>query len=207
MKKPFLFLISAFFITAKTFSATGDTTMIVAHTLTNLASPPSNYSSWVNFPSTSVTYQKIIMKFTLGCGTPACSHWDYTVNAEIGKKNGTLDSSIASIDTVLHDTTWNYTDHVEYIELGRLITPYGNYMDWQTNGFTNSWTHPFYYDVTDYAEFLKDSVDVRVHYDGWSNAFSARVEFIFIEGAPSRTVESVREIYHRGVGYANSSDF
>ena len=36
---------------------------------------------------------------------------------------------------------------------------------------------------------------ITIHYDGWSDAFSAKVELIFIEGPPTRTVESVREIY------------
>src|SRR5688572_3421159 len=111
--------------------ATGDTTIIVAHYNSNLEGPPSNDDVWVVFPNTATTYQKIIMKFTLGCGTPACSHWDYTVKTELGKKSGTIDSSISNIDTLTHDTSWNYSDHVDFMEVGRLITPYGNFMDWQ----------------------------------------------------------------------------
>ncbi|HLP18978.1 MAG TPA: peptide-N-glycosidase F-related protein, partial [Chitinophagales bacterium] len=202
----------AFFLSLVSFAATGDTTIIVAHHASNLAGPPSNDDEWVVFANTNVTYQKIIMRFTLGCGTPACSHWDYTVNTELGKKSGTLDSSIVAIDTMAHDTTWSYTDHVNFTELGRLITPYGNYMDWnwpsnQAHGFDSSWTHPYIYDVTDYASMFKDSVLVRVHYDGWSDAFRAKVEYIFIEGPPTRTVENVREVYHSYYGYGNSTDF
>lgn len=187
-------------------AALGDTTIIAAHTNTNLNSPPSDDDAWVVFPN-SVSYQRIIMKFTLGCGTPNCSGWDYTVNTSFGKKTGTLDSTIVSVDTLAHDTTWSYSDHVEYIEAGRLITPYGTYMAGNSNGFNNSWTHPYYYDVTDYVSILKDSVSVRVHYDGWTDAFSAKIEFIMIEGEPTRTVESVREIYHTYMGYANSANF
>lgn len=193
-------------------AATGDTTIVTAHWGTNLNSPPSNDDNWVVFPNTNTTYQKILMRFTLGCGTPACSHWDYTVNAELGKKNGALDSAIVAIDTLTSDTTWSYSDHVNFTELGRLITPYGNYMDFnwpqnQAHGFDSSWTHPYIYDVTDYAAMLKDSVVIRVHYDGWTDAFRANVEFIFIEGQPTRTVENVKEIYHSYYGYGNSADF
>lgn len=208
MKKfllPFVFALS---LSINAIANTGDTTIIVAHTLTNLASPPHDYDIWSVFPNNGTSYQKIIMKFTLGCGQPQCSGWDYTVNAELGKKSGTLDSSIASIDTVAHDTTWNYTDHVDFIEIGRLITPYGTYMaPPYSNGFNGSWTQPYYYDVTDYAAFFKDSVNVRVHYDGWTDAFSANVQFIFIEGPPTRNVESVRQVYHSAYGYGNSTDF
>lgn len=207
MKKYLLPVFAWFAFANSVFAATGDTTIIVAHTLSNLASPPSNDDVWVVFPNTSTTYQKIIMKFTLGCGTPNCSGWDYTVNTSLGKKNGAIDSAIVAIDTIAHDTTWSYSDHVNFTEVGRLITPYGTYMANSTNGFNNSWTHPYYYDLTDYASLLKDSTNVRVHYDGWSDAFSAKVEFIFIEGTPTRTVENVREVYNNYFGYANTSDF
>lgn len=212
MKKFFLALVAATIFVVTVSAATGDTTIIMGQINTNLTSPPKDYDNWVVFPNNGVSYQKILMKVTIGCGTPACSHWDYTVNAQLGKKSGTEDSAIASIDTLAHDTTWNYTQHVDYTELGRLITPYGNYMDWgwpanQRHGFDSSWTHPYVYDVTDYASLFKDSVSVRVHYDGWSDAFRASVEFIFIEGPPTHTVESVREIYHTSTGYASSADF
>lgn len=188
-------------------AATGDTTVIVVHTLSNLASPPSNDDVWQVFPNNSTTYQKIVMKFTLGCGTPNCSGWDYTVNASLGKKSGTLDSTIVAIDTTTLDTTWSYSPHVDFMEVGRLITPYGTYMANNSNGFNNSWTHPYYYDVTDYASILKDSVNVRVRYDGWTDAFSARIEFIFIEGPPTRTVQKVTEVYNTYIGYPDVTGF
>ncbi len=205
--RKFLPVIISIIFSVPVFSATGDTTTIVAHSLSNLNSPPSDDDVWVVFPNTAASYQKIIMKFTLGCGQPNCSGWDYTVNTLLGKKNGRLDSTIVSIDTLTLDTTWSYSDQVEFIEIGRLITPYGTYMAAGSNGFNNSWTHPYYYDITDYAAFLKDSVNVRVHYDGWTDAFSAKIEFLFIEGPRNREVESVQEIYHTYIGYPNSAGF
>ena len=136
-----LFLFTFYGIISK--AANGDTTVIVAHSLTNLNSPPSNDDIWVTFPNSGVSYQKIIMKFTLGCGTPNCSGWDYTVNTSLGKKNGALDSAIVAIDTLIHDSTWSFSDHVNFIEVGRLITPYGTYMAGNSNGFNNAWTHPY----------------------------------------------------------------
>lgn len=198
-------VVSLLFFAAQ--AATGDTTVITAHTLTNLNSPPSNDDNWVVFPNNGTTWQRIVMKFTLGCGIPNCSGWDYTVNAALGKKTGLMDSSVATIDTVTLDTTWNYFEQVEYIEVGRLITPYGTYMANNTNGYDGTWTHPFYYDVTDYAQFLKDSTSVRVHYDGWTDAFSASIEFLFIEGTPTRTVSNVVEVYDTYIGYSSSAGF
>jgi hypothetical protein len=197
-------LVASFYIS---HAATGDTTIVIAHTNSNLNSPPSNDDEWVVFPNTSTRYRQVIMKFTLGCGTPNCSGWDYTVNASLGKKDGTVDATIVSIDTTTNDTTWSYTDHVDFIEVGRLITPYGTYMANNSNGYNSSWTHPYYYDVTDYVQLLKDSVNVRVHYDGWTDAFSAKIEFLFIEGTPSRTVQDVQQIYNTYIGYPNSAAF
>ena len=210
MKKLLLSISFALCTLSTTFAATGDTTIIVAHAATNLGGY-GNYDSWITFPDSGKTYQKIIMRFTLGAGLPQCSHWDYTVNTLLGKKNGTIDSAITAIDTLTLDTTWAYSEHVDFTEIGRLITPYGNYMDYTwtgpRHGFDSSWTHPYVYDITDYASYLKDSVNVRVHYDGWSAAFRAKVEFIFIEGQPTRTVENVREVYHAYYSYPNSTDF
>ncbi|MDZ4846652.1 MAG: peptide-N-glycosidase F-related protein [Chitinophagales bacterium] len=207
MNKFVLLACISIFLINKSQAATGDTTVVVAHSLSNLASPPSNDDEWVVFPNNGTTYQRIIMQFTLGCGTPNCSGWDYTVNASLGKKTGLLDSTVTAIDTLTSDTTWNVFEQMEYIEVGRLITPYGTYMASGSQGFDNSWTHPYYYDVTDYAQFLKDSTSVRVRYDGWTDAFSARVEFIFIEGAPTRTVSNVIEVYDTYIGYGNSAGF
>ena len=207
MKKFVLLACISVFLFTVSQAAPGDTTVVVAHSLSNLASPPSNDDVWVVFPNNGTTYQRIIMKFTLGCGTPNCSGWDYTVNASLGKKTGLLDSTVAAIDTLTNDTTWNVFEQLEYIEAGRLITPYGTYMASGSQGFDNSWTHPYYYDVTDYAQFLKDSTSVRVHYDGWTDAFSARVEFIFIEGAPARTVSNVIEVYDTYAGYPDKAEF
>lgn len=189
------------------FASTGDTTIVVSHTVTNLNSPPSNDDVWTVFPNSTTSYQKVIMKFTLGCGTPNCSGWDYTVNTYLGKKNGLLDSTFVSVDNVTGDTTWSYSDQVKFLEIGRLITPYGTYMANNSIGFNNSWTHPYYYDVTDYANLLRDSVNIRVFYSGWSDAFSAKIEFMLIEGLPTREVEQIREIYNQYVSYPNSAAF
>jgi len=205
--KKIIFTLAILYLSLSNFAATGDTTYVYSHTATNLNSPPSNDDVWTVFPNTSTNYQKILMKFTLGCGTPNCSGWDYTVNTYLGKKNGLVDSTIVSIDTTSADTTWSYSDQVKFIEIGRLITPYGTYMSNNSNGFNNSWTHPYYYDVTDYAALLKDSVNIRVFYSGWSDAFSAKIEFMMIEGQPTRQVENVREIYNQYVGYPNSAAF
>ena len=77
-----------------------------------------------------------------------------------------------------------------------MITPYGNYMDWdqQTDPndlYDENWEHSYIFDVTDFAPLLTDSSLIRVHYDGWSSGFSATIDFNFIEGIPPRDVLSI----------------
>lgn len=201
-----LILLLSLFINFSLFAAVGDTTVILTHQNTNLNSPPSNDDFWVSLPNNK-TWSKIIMKFTLGCGTPNCSGWDYTVTTSLGKKTGLIDSSIVSIDTLTNDTAWSYSPNLKFWQVGKLITPYGTYMANQTNGFNRQWAHPYYYDLTDYSDILKDSANVRIHYDGWTDAFSAKIEFLLIEGQPNKTVLQTDQIYNVYASYPNSAGF
>jgi len=76
----------------------------------------------------------------------------------------------------------------EPFELARVMTPYGS-------TFSNTWGRDYFYDLTDYATILKDSINIRIFYDGWSDGFAATVTFYFIEGTPPRNVKRVRNIY------------
>ncbi len=201
----YLFTLCLLFIAFQNFAAVGDTTVILSHTNTNLKSPPTNDDIWVSLPNNK-TWSKIIMRFTLGCGTPNCSGWDYTVTTSLGKKNG-IDSSVAAIDTLTLDTTWSYFPKLKFTQVGKLITPYGTYMANNSNGYNQQWKHPYYYDLTDYAALLQDSVNVRIRYDGWTDAFSAKIEFILIEGSPNKQVVQVDELYNQYINYPNSAAF
>ena len=94
----------------------------------------------------------------------------------------------------------SYFDVVEPFELARVITPYGS-------GLSNDWKFTHVFDITDFAQILKDSVEIRAHYSGWSSGFSATLDFEFIEGIPPRNVNSIQNIYRGSCGYPNSSTF
>lgn len=89
---------------------------------------------------------------------------------------------------------------IENYELARVITPYGSML-------ANNWEFTTTFDVTDFIHFLRDSVEIRCHYSGWSSGFSATLDFEFIEGTPSREVVKVENIYSGGFSYNSSSDF
>ena len=190
-----------------------DTTHVQAHIDAQLTWY-GNYDAIAAFPIEDISYEKILMDFTMGCADGGCSHWDYTVSVYLMHPTGVLDSNITVLDTLSIeplevDTTWNVYEVTEKFELGRLITPYGNYMDWNqptdpNDLYDENWEHSYIFDVTDFAPLLTDSSLIRVHYDGWSSGFSATVDFDFIEGIPPRDVLSIENIAPVG-GYSYQS--
>lgn len=194
----FSFLILTAFIQAQ------DTVTITAHQGT-VMKWYEGYNQMVEFPEEGTSFQKINMNLTLGCPASGCSDWDYTVLIFALIPTGEIDTSIQSIDTistdpVVLDTTYRYRAIKERFELGRMITPYAGYMARGTNGFDNSWEHPYTFDVTDYRSLLTDSTELQVFYQGWSSGFTADIEFEFIEGVPPRNVVHIENIYRPG-GY------
>ena len=129
--------------------------------------------------------------------------WVWQSNLEVY----TYDNTGIIIDTtfVLADTSWilnPYTfyvpfDVIENYELARVITPYGS-------GLANNWEFTHTFDITDFAQILRDSVEIRCHYSGWSSGFSATLDFEFIEGTPARDVIKLENIYSGGYSYLNS---
>lgn len=209
MNKFFFFFFTISFI----ISAQSDTITVQSHDQVDLVWN-GNYDEQVHFPQSN-SYEKILMDFTMGCATGGCSHWDYTISVFLMEPTGSFDSSIVSIDTIeiysdQVDTTWNVYPIKEKFEIGRLITPYGNYMDWDQPSdpndlFDDQWTHSYIFDITDFAPLMTDSAaTIRVHYGGWSSGFSATVDFHFIEGIPPREVLAVENMYPSG-GYSYES--
>lgn len=196
-----------------TFANIGDTTYIRFHNKMDMTYY-GNFDFKGKFPDGSKTYHQIIMKYTLGCASTGCSGWDYTNHIQYLKPLGIFDSSISKIDTSggKHDTTWKKTERIDKYELGRVITPYGTYMQGGgSNGYLPTWQHRYWFDVTDLASILKDSGTVRCLYSGYISGFSATVEFYFIEGTPPRNVLKFENVWGSGgancMGYSNSSQF
>ena len=124
-------------------------------------------------------------------------------NMEFDSLGNIIDSNFVFANATLFLT--NYTwysvyDVIENYELARVITPYGN-------GLANNWEFTTVFDVTDFIQILRDSVEIRCHYSGWSSGFSATLDFEFIEGTPARDVVKVENIYSGGYNYTSSNDF
>lgn len=87
---------------------------------------------------------------------------------------------------------------VKDVEIGRYITPYGIQFDLGPQGF--SWI----YDVTDYQQYLKDTVDLAAH----NTQELIDLKFAFIEGIPPRDVHKREPIWSdfRSYGFANMAN-
>lgn len=293
IKKFFVLLLLTSSIVSQGQTNTGDTIKIRAHNATNMTWY-GNYDSWAQFPDTSLSFRKIIMKYTMGCATGGCSDWDYTSKIELRQHTGLTDSTLNykwwfsvnnnSIDSFAYsnyptfktiwnenlsktDTIWNNLSIVIYLdsnsnppmpidtlncfeasywnsvydengnkidsnfvtpeqtiinrklfyfslfevinsfELARVITPYGGYMRQGQQGFTNAWTFTHEFDVTDFSNLLRDSVEIRAFYDGWSSGFSVTLDFEFIVGIPPRNVKRIENLWNGGFSYPNSTSF
>ena len=182
MKK--IFFITPFVIFMNSVFGT-DTTTVRIHDQTDMTWY-GNYDEWGVLPDGTNDYRKIYLHYTMGCATGGCSDWDYTTQIFIRHRTGELDTSLNEI--------------IENYELARIITPYGGYL-------ANNWQHTTTFDITDFAAILKDSVEIRCHYSGWSSGFSATLDFEFIEGTPARDVINFENIYSGGYNYNSSTDF
>jgi hypothetical protein len=167
---------------------------------------------YADFPNETVAYQNVTMLLTMGCmNGDSCSHWDYDLDVYVGDSTGVMDSTVISIDTVsanptVLDTSWNVFEIVEWHELGRYITPYGNYMNWNQNGFDGTWEQELRYDVTDFAPMLRGNTPIRIFFHGWQEGFRASVDFTIIRGNPTRDVVDIQNVYNGG-GYTSFAQF
>lgn len=157
-------------------AAPGDTTIVSTH----------NEAHWnwygardslVTFDSEK-TYQKIILRYTLGCPTSGCSEWDYTT-AIYAMKQMDMDSAGNPI--------------YERFELTRIITPYNG-------GVQYGWFHTWEFDVTDFSSILEGETLIRAMYGGWQNGFTISLDFLFIEGTPARDAKRVINVASSGIG-------
>lgn len=208
-----LFLIVLMSLPLSLLAANGDTTIYRFQDKMDMKNY-GNYDFKGRFPDAGKTYRQILMRYSLGCASSGCSGWDYTNHIQLLRPTGIFDSSVASIDTTngKHDTTWKKTERIDKYELGRVITPYGTYMQAPgSNGYLPTWQHRYWFDVTDFASFLHDSATVRCVYSGYTSGFSATVEFLFIEGTPPRNVLKAENVWGSGgancMGYAGSTQF
>lgn len=191
-------------------AAPGDTTTVYVHNDVDMTWF-RNYDRKGVFPTGNTSYRKVVMTYTLGCASGGCSDWDYTTKISFRRPTGqytyTTRPDTISTNPLVIVTVTDSTEIIEDMELGRVITPYGSYMDNNQNGFSNQWSHRYAFDVTDYVHLLQDTCDIRARYSGWSSGFSVTLRFDFIEGTPPRDILSIQNLYSGSKNYTSSADF
>lgn len=131
----------------------------------------------------------------------------YVFNANF--ENYLYDTNGVSIDTSFVQATdtlykiltpyYKYFEVKDKIELGRAITPYAN-------GFSQTWKRTYLFDVTEFTHLLKGDKTIQAHYSGWSDGFSATVDFHFIYGTPPRDIIDLFPLWHASPKYGQHID-
>ncbi|MFZ4520441.1 MAG: peptide-N-glycosidase F-related protein [Bacteroidales bacterium] len=119
-------------------------------------------------------------------------------NYHYNAQGQSTDSALVAPDGTLHKKNYTYYgkpfEGLERYELARYITPYGNNLS-----LGNGWT--WFFDLTDYASLLHDSVHLSA--GNWQELLD--MKFRMIEGTPPRDVLGIKNIYSGNHGYADES--
>lgn len=162
----------------------GDTVRVRAHNATHM-NWYGNFDRRAGFPTGTQTYQKILLRYTMGCPSSGCSEWDYTTRVFVMRPTGQVDTAGNPVK--------------EEIELCRVITPYAG-------NFANSWKWTYTFDITDYEPLLHDSTDIRLQFQGYQDGFTATLDFEFVEGTPPHPVTDVVKVYEGSSPYGDPAN-
>ncbi len=183
-------IILAFFmaLSCGLFAQIGDTVHVKPlnqiTVVTNPNTGSNGYKGWGVFPDTSNHIRKIIVTLSYKCAPgKACGAWDYIDNLYLRRLGGVNKSS-------------------QNTEIVRFITPYGGSFNHTTWGF--SW----HMDITDYAMFLHDSVEVEyVHggYEGTNVGWQVTVDFAVINGDPIANPISFNQLWNGSFNYGDTA--
>lgn len=161
--KQLLFLV-LFFISGLSFALEPVVTHVVTHNRTTIICNPStgakSYKKWGVFPDEKYPIRKIVMNVTLGSpDSILTAHWDYLDHIKLLRKGGKNGKSL------------NY-------EIGRMLTPYGSI-------YNKGWSWKWEVDVTDFAPFLHDSVEIEYTHTGYEAktvGWALTIDFEIVSG-------------------------
>lgn len=166
------------------FAGQSGTTVITHDKVTIVTNPQKGTNSFVNwglFPAKDREVRRVFMDVTLAHPKDrAIAHWDYLDRINILRTGGVKGDTLG-------------------YEIGRLLTPYGS-------NFKEDWSYTWTVDVTDFAAFLRDSVEIEyIHtgYEspelGWDLTIAFRIDF----GPPVAKFISLEKLWTGGFQYGN----
>lgn len=91
----------------------GDTTLVKVHNRTHL-NWNGNFDKWGYFNNQNKSFQRVWLKYTIGCPDKGCSEWDYTTRVIARKRTGIIDSTLKQapffkVDNTIKDTLFAST--------------------------------------------------------------------------------------------------
>ncbi|NBO69457.1 MAG: hypothetical protein EBU66_05875 [Bacteroidetes bacterium] len=154
----------------------------------------------VNQPFQIYFYNNNLKPFSITDSMPAyeAAYWNYSYNATGAKADSTF---ITGDTTLLKGSRKAYQpfEVINETEIGRFITPYGKWHN-------ENWSYTWIYDVTDYSHLLKDSTEIKVFYDGWSQGSLFDLDFTLIEGIPARETYAHRVFWSGNPTYGDPNN-
>lgn len=169
------------------FASPGDTLHVFPFQKLKIFTDPSKgfkqFSNWGTFPSSSISYRKVLLNVTFQCPDSLhCGEWDYAGNISI-KRTGNEKSTLKDY------------------EIARMMTPYG----WS---FDSKWKFTWQTDVTDFGSFLHDSVEIAYTHNGYENAtdrgWLVTFDFQLIEGTPIQPYLGFEKLWNGNFKYGDS---
>ncbi len=167
-----------------------DTARVITHNKVVIKTNPSagftQYTSWGVFPHDSIKYRKVYLYMEFGCAPGLnCGEWDYINNIYLQRKGGVKGDSL-------------------HYELGRFITPYGNAWNAASN-----WKHGWYYDITDFAYLLHDSLEIMYQHTGYEGntdrGWTVTLDFNCVIGTPALEPKGITKFFEVSAPYGNTN--
>ncbi|MFT4095225.1 MAG: peptide-N-glycosidase F-related protein [Niabella sp.] len=164
------------------------TSHVVTHNRATIICDPSKgenpYPAWGVFPKSNYPVRKITMHVTLGSPDKLnTAHWDYLDHIVLRRKGG---ANGAVLD----------------YELGRMLTPYGSI-------YNKGWSWKWQVDVTDFAPYLRDSVEVVYTHSGYEDntvGWALTIDFEILSGPPVVAPLGIVQLWNKGYKYGDSAE-
>jgi hypothetical protein len=157
--KKFAFLLPIMLFVWTASAKQGDTTKVRIHQRTHWNWNGSFYETGV-LPDSSKTYEKIILKYTLGCPGIGCSGWDYTTHINLMEKTGELDTIVKQAPSIKTDAgISNDTIHFN------TSPTYTYYYNSAIPGTDSNMNNPFYIYIYNHPTDVLLKTDSLMAYD------------------------------------------